>query len=63
MTHFLVQSADFFRADNPEGMEARNEVNLHEHDLLLLVDYMIVKSFKKKKFLSVRIIKELTPFL
>lgn len=22
-----VQSADFFRADNPEGMEARNEVN------------------------------------
>ena len=24
---FLVQTADFFRGDNPEGMEARNEVN------------------------------------
>jgi hypothetical protein len=25
---FFAQSADFFRADNPDGMEARNEVNL-----------------------------------
>lgn len=25
--HFSAQTADFFRADNPEGMEARNEVN------------------------------------
>ncbi|KAG5515088.1 hypothetical protein RHGRI_036207 [Rhododendron griersonianum] len=25
-THFCVQAADFFRADNPEGKEARNEV-------------------------------------
>jgi len=24
--HSSLQSADFFRADNPEGMEARNEV-------------------------------------
>lgn len=23
-----MQSADFFRADNPEGMEARNEVSV-----------------------------------
>ncbi|KAH9661971.1 6-phosphofructo-2-kinase/fructose-2,6-bisphosphatase [Citrus sinensis] len=26
MRYSLMQSADFFRADNPEGMEARNEV-------------------------------------
>lgn len=24
-----MQSADFFRADNPEGIEARNEVNMN----------------------------------
>lgn len=29
MTHFLMQSADFFRADNPEGIEARNEVSAY----------------------------------
>jgi len=26
MSYFSVQSADFFRADNPEGVVARNEV-------------------------------------
>lgn len=25
-----MQSADFFRGDNPEGMEARNEVSIYE---------------------------------
>ena len=40
-----MQSADFFRADNPEGMEARNEVNIHENDLLLWVDHMIIWPF------------------
>lgn len=25
---YSVQSADFFRPDNPEGLEARNEVTL-----------------------------------
>ena len=62
-----MQSADFFRADNPEGMEARNEVNIHENDLLLWVDHMIIWPFylkkKKKKILSVTIIKNMPPFL
>jgi len=35
MINILLQSADFFRADNPEGMEARNEVNILQNDLLL----------------------------
>lgn len=26
MRYLSMQSADFFRADNPEGIEARNEV-------------------------------------
>lgn len=43
-----MQSADFFRADNPEGMEARNEVNIHENDLLLWVDHMIIWPFYNK---------------
>ena len=30
-----MQSADFFRADNPEGMEARNEVNIHQLNIVL----------------------------
>lgn len=29
MRHSLLQCADFFRADNPEGIEARNEVSLY----------------------------------
>lgn len=34
MMIIFVQSADFFRADNPEGMEARNEVNIYQNLLL-----------------------------
>lgn len=31
----LMQSADFFRGDNPEGMEARNEVNVYFGDFIV----------------------------
>ncbi|KAL9320060.1 hypothetical protein ACSQ67_011899 [Phaseolus vulgaris] len=30
LKHGAIQSADFFRADNPEGMEARNEVGIFD---------------------------------
>lgn len=33
-----MQSADFFRADNPEGMEARNEVSFRGHLTISEVD-------------------------
>ena len=33
--HFFMQTADFFRADNPEGVEARNEVRVHRRILFL----------------------------
>lgn len=45
MINILLQSADFFRADNPEGMEARNEVNILQNDLLLWVDHVIIYLF------------------
>lgn len=33
----MLQSADFFRADNPEGMEARNEVRITSNILFIVV--------------------------
>lgn len=37
-THFCVQVADFFRGDNPEGKEARNEVNLQYWYFFLILE-------------------------
>lgn len=40
-----MQSADFFRADNPEGMEARNEVSFRGCLTISEVDYITLVLF------------------
>ena len=34
--HSFMQTADFFRADNPEGMDARNEVRVYRKSCFYL---------------------------
>lgn len=43
--HLSVQTADFFRADNPEGMEARNEVNVYGLLLFWVEKELIIDRF------------------
>lgn len=41
----VVQTADFFRADNPEGMEARNEVIFPPEDSCFQVLHITMDLF------------------
>ena len=49
INNLLVQTADFFRADNPEGMEARNEVKAYGFFLFLKKKKQKNKKQKQKK--------------
>lgn len=56
----LMQTADFFRGDNPEGIEARNEVFLIAK---LILNLIFLRKSNNKKVLFCTIILLLMLFL